>query len=184
MRDPTVDMEMAVSAIQSLNPVQLVAIAEMCADALLSGHKLLFCGNGGSASQAEHLAAELVGRFERERRGLAAIALTADIAGLTAISNDYGFDRVYERQVEALGTPGDVLFCLSTSGRSPNVVRAARFARDIGIKIVSFVGKDPAFLAGGDIVVTVDSDKTSHVQEAHLAAGHIVCGMVEQLVNQ
>lgn len=184
MRKVAEDIQLAVLAIESLVPAQLMAVAELCAEVLVRGNKLLFCGNGGSASQAEHLAAELVGRFQRERKGLAAVALTADVAALTAISNDYGFDRVFERQVEALGTPGDVLFCLSTSGCSPNVVRAARFAQDIGITTVSFVGKDPALLADCDIVVTVDSQVTSHVQEAHLTAGHIVCGMVEDLVNQ
>ncbi|MBK1656941.1 D-sedoheptulose 7-phosphate isomerase [Paracraurococcus ruber] len=156
-------------------------IVDLCVEALSAGRKLLLCGNGGSAADAQHWAAELVSRFHYDRPGLAAIALTTDSSILTGIGNDYGYDRVFARQVEALGAPGDVLFALSTSGRSDNVLAALRAARAKGLATVGFTG------AGGgempalcDILLRAPSDATPRIQEAHEVAGHIICAMVER----
>ena len=154
--------------------------AELVVASLRSGGKVMVCGNGGSAADAQHWAAELVGRFDRDRPGLAAIALTADSSILTAVANDYGFDRAFSRQVEALGRPGDVLFALSTSGRSPNILAALAAARAARIAAVGFTGS-----AGGempslcDICLRVPSRVTARIQEGHEVLGHAICAMVE-----
>ena len=151
--------------------------------ALKGGHKVLLCGNGGSATDALHIAAEFVGRFQKERVSLPAIALTADVAALTAIGNDYGYDRVFERQVEGLGQKGDILIALSTSGKSPNVLKAIEKAKAQGILTVGFTGKDGGVLKGMvDICFLAKSDKTTYIQETHMAALHSICEVVEKIL--
>ncbi|WP_203915587.1 D-sedoheptulose-7-phosphate isomerase [Rugosimonospora africana] len=158
----------------------LTAVADATAGALRAGGRVLFCGNGGSAGDAQHLAAELVGRQHYDRGALAGIALTADTSVLTAVGNDYGFDHVFARQVAALGRPGDVLFGLSTSGASRNVIEALAAARAGGLTTVAFTGEKPGEMADADFVVAMPAGGTAQVQELHLAAGHIVCGLVER----
>lgn len=159
----------------------IAAIVEVSVAALGRGGKLLFCGNGGSAADAQHWAGELVSRFMYDRPGLAAIALTTDTSVLTAIGNDYGYDYGFARQVEAIGAPGDVLFAISTSGRSGNVLAALRAARAKGMLTIGFTGE-----AGGDMPALCDhclrapTGITPQVQEAHEVAGHIICCMIEQ----
>jgi D-sedoheptulose 7-phosphate isomerase len=158
----------------------LTAVAEATTAALRAGGRVLFCGNGGSAGEAQHLAAELVGRQHYDRGPLAGIALTVDSSVLTAVGNDYGFDRVFARQVAALGRPGDVFFGLSTSGASRNVVEALAAARAGGLTTVAFTGEKPGEMGDADFVVAVPAGSTAQVQELHLVAGHIVCGLVER----
>jgi D-sedoheptulose 7-phosphate isomerase len=169
----------AVAALAA-DPSALKRIAGAVTDALRAGGKVLVCGNGGSAADSQHIAAELVGRFKKERRGMAAIALTTDTSILTSIGNDYGFDRLFERQVEGLGRPGDLLIAISTSGSSPNVLKAAEKAKASGLTVVGFFGK-----AGGTILKHCDhaflapETDTPRVQEMHILAAHIVCELVE-----
>lgn len=147
---------------------------------LSKGNKILLCGNGGSASDAQHIAAEFVGRFVSERRGLPAIALTTDTSILTAVGNDYGFETIFKRQVEALGAEGDILIGFSTSGNSANVVKALEAAQALGITTVGFLGG-----SGGvckslcDYCFVVDSSETARIQEMHITLGHILCGLVD-----
>lgn len=159
---------------------RLAIAARLVAEALRRGNKVMFCGNGGSAADSQHLAAELVGRYRRNRPGLAALALTVDTSALTAIGNDFGFEEVFSRQVEALGQPGDVLVAISTSGRSPNVLRAVDAARALGLKTVGLVGRDGGQLAGlVDLALVVPSEDTARIQECHITLGHILCDLVE-----
>lgn len=156
--------------------------AQRCIAALRAGRKLMLCGNGGSAADAQHWAGELVSRFLYDRPGLAAIALTTDSSILTAIGNDYGYDASFSRQVEALGQPGDVLFGLSTSGRSPNILAAMTAARGRGITTVGFTGDGAgaAALAGlSDVLIQVPSAETYQIQEGHEVLGHTICAMIE-----
>ena len=167
-------------------PAQLEVLEKM-ADAVIhalkAGHKLLFCGNGGSASDSQHVAAEFVGRFEKNRRSLPAIALTSDIAALTAIGNDFGFDKVFSRQIEGLGKKGDILMALSTSGRSPNILEAITQAKQQEILTLGFTGKDGGILKDAvDICFIVKSQKTTHIQEAHMIALHALCEIVETVL--
>jgi D-sedoheptulose 7-phosphate isomerase len=156
------------------------AAGQLICETLKGGHKILLCGNGGSAADAQHMAAELVGRYERERRAFPAIALTTDTSALTALSNDYGYEEVFARQVEALGVSGDLLIAISTSGRSPNIVKAADQARAIGCKTIALTGAPGEPLAAHcDLAVVVPSNRTSRVQEAHITIGHIWCEMVD-----
>lgn len=149
--------------------------------ALRAGGKILLCGNGGSAADAQHIAAELVGRFERERPGLPAIALTTDTSALTAIANDYDFANVYARQVEALASANDVVICISTSGNSPNIIAAAMRAREKGAKTIALTGAQGKKLASVcDHAVLVPSQRTARIQEAHIAIGHIWCETVDR----
>ncbi len=158
----------------------VVAAARVVRDALAAGNKVLLCGNGGSAADAQHIAAELVGRFVVERRGLPAIALTTDTSALTAIANDYGYDVVFARQVEALGRPGDVLIAITTSGRSKNVVAAVTAARALGMKVVGLTGAaGDDFVRGCDAGVAVPSRNTARIQEGHIAIGHVLCELVD-----
>jgi D-sedoheptulose 7-phosphate isomerase len=146
-----------------------------------TGGRLLACGNGGSAAQAQHLTAELVGRFQGERRPLSAIALCAETSSLTAIGNDYGFEHAFARQVGAHGRPGDVLVLLSTSGRSTNVIKAARTGRDLGLVTWAFTGDRPNPLAAAcDDALTVTAPTAATVQEIHLAAVHMLCAAVDE----
>jgi len=149
--------------------------------ALMNGNKLLLCGNGGSASDAQHFVAELVGRFERERRALPAVALTTDSSVLTALSNDYGYDTIFSRQVEALGKPGDVLLGISTSGNSRNVILAVESAKGIGMKTIGLLGSGGGELAKlVDIPVIVPHNVTARIQEAHIFILHFWAACIEE----
>lgn len=159
---------------------QIEAAAELIRRSLKSGGKALFCGNGGSAADSLHLAAEFVGKFQKERKALAAISLNANIASITAIANDYGYETVFARGVEALMKTGDVLVGISTSGKSENVYQAMLKAKEIGGKTISLLGKDGGKIKHvSDIPIVVPSDCTARVQEAHIMIGHIICEMVE-----
>jgi len=163
---------------------RIVQLVEWIIETFRSGRKLLIFGNGGSAADAQHLAAEFVNRFKINRPPLPAIALTTDTSVLTSIGNDFGFDQVYVKQVEALGTPGDLVLAISTSGRSPNVVKGVAAARKMGLRTVvltgglSNPGGDLSPLA--DLVLNVPSESTAHIQETHLWVEHIVCELVEK----
>ena len=168
------------AAVESACAEALDSLARRCVTALLGGCKILFFGNGGSAADAQHLAAEFVGRFRRERRGLPAIALTTDTSILTAIANDYGYDDVFQRQVEALCNEGDVVIGISTSGNSKNVCSALRKARELGAFTVAFTGAGGGAAAAiADATVCVASKDTARVQEAHILCGHMLCDWVE-----
>jgi len=170
------------SVIETLQKQQklLETIAKKMAAALHGGSQILWCGNGGSAGDSQHLAAEIVGRFRRERRGLPSIALTTDTSILTAVANDYGYEAVFSRQVEALGRSGDVLVGISTSGNSHNVICAIEAARDAGMTTVAFTGAGGGRMAQlADYVLAVESTDTARVQEAHILAGHMLCDWLE-----
>ncbi len=155
-------------------------VAIRMTECLLQGHKILWCGNGGSAADAQHLAAELVGRFRSDRRALASIALTADTSVLTAIANDCGFGEVFERQLEALCAPGDVVVGLSTSGKSRNVCAALERARQLGAFTVAMTGANGSRMASlADVCLRVASSDTARIQEGHILFGHILCEWVE-----
>jgi D-sedoheptulose 7-phosphate isomerase len=162
----------------------LIKIADALTAALRAGGKVMLCGNGGSAADAQHIATELMGRYESEREPVAALALTTDTSALTAISNDYGFEHVFARQVRGLGRKGDVLIGLSTSGKSPNVLAALDAAREMGIVAIGFTGKKGGDLSSCcDIVLNAPSDRTPVIQQIHMTAAHIVCGLVERAVG-
>lgn len=159
----------------------IAASVEMLVDALRNGKKILLMGNGGSAADAQHFAAEMVGRFLMERKALPAIALTTDTSILTAVGNDYGFDEIFKRQVEALAEPGDVVFGISTSGKSVNVKRAIEAGKNIGAKTLGLLGCDGGDIASVvDLHLTVPSSETPRIQEAHLVIIHIICDLVEK----
>jgi D-sedoheptulose 7-phosphate isomerase len=154
-------------------------------EALAAGNKILLCGNGGSAADAQHIAAELVGRYEDQRRPFPAIALTTDTSALTALSNDFGFEEVFARQVRALARQGDVLIAISTSGKSPNVVKAAEAARSLGCKVIGLTGLSSEPLADYCfITVQVLSERTARIQEGHITIGHLWCEMVDEIVGK
>jgi D-sedoheptulose 7-phosphate isomerase len=158
----------------------LEAIAMAMTATLLARGKILWCGNGGSAADSQHLAAEIVGRFRRERCGLASVALTADTSILTSVANDYGFEAVFSRQVEALGAPGDLLVGISTSGKSRNVLAALETARSQGMVTVAFTGARGGEMAAlADHLFAVASSETARIQEAHMLAGHMLCDWIE-----
>ncbi|MBI3323123.1 MAG: D-sedoheptulose 7-phosphate isomerase [Candidatus Omnitrophica bacterium] len=165
---------------------QLIPVMDQAArlmiGALEKGNKILFFGNGGSAADSQHLAAELVGKmFIEGRRALPAIALTTDSSSLTALGNDFGFEAVFSRQIEALGKPGDVAIGITTSGISPNVLAAAKTARQMGLKTIGFIGKEGGKLKGlVDIPIVVPSDSTQRIQESHITIGQILCELVEE----
>ncbi len=159
----------------------IAKMAEICVDALQKGHKILLCGNGGSAADAQHIAAELVGRFHRERRSLPAIALTTDTSILTSIGNDYSYDDVFSRQVEGLGAEGDVLWCITTSGNSENVLRAAAAAKAKNMTVIASLGKDGGKAAAiCDVSFIVPSDSTARIQEMHILAAHAICEVIDE----
>jgi D-sedoheptulose 7-phosphate isomerase len=158
--------------------------ASLIASALQKGGKVILCGNGGSAAQAQHLAAELVGRYLRERRPLPALALSVDTSALTAIGNDYGFQWVFARQLRGIARSDDILIAISTSGRSPNVIEALRAASDLALISIGLSGD-----TGGDmpplcdLLLNVPSAETNHIQELHLVVGHLICGLVESQIS-
>jgi len=178
--DKTLRNFQAMAADPALN-AQICQAVEACVTALRNGGKILFAGNGGSAADAQHWAGELVSRFYYDRPGLPALALTTDSSILTAIGNDYGYDYVFARQVEALGQAGDVLVAISTSGRSKNILRAVDAALERGITVIGFTGA-----SGGDLVAKsslcfrIPSDETPRIQEGHEFIGHLLCGLIEQ----
>lgn len=170
-------------AIQSLLKSQLAEIERAGAllrDTLQRGHKVLLCGNGGSAADAQHIAAELVGRYEAQRRAWPAIALTTDTSALTALSNDYGYEEVFARQVEALAAADDVLLALSTSGASGNILKAVSKARDLGCRTIALTGgKGEPLVSLCDLAVVVPSARTSRIQECHITIGHLWCELID-----
>ena len=167
-------------------PAQIARAGEALAHALESGGKALACGNGGSAADSQHFAAELVGRFERERPGLPGIALTVDSSALTAIANDYDFDRVFSKQVEALGNQGDVLLAISTSGNSKNVIEAMKAAQARGMVVIALTGRDGGAMGrmvrATDFHLNVAHPRTMRVQEVHLLAIHCLCEVVDNVL--
>lgn len=171
-----------IAVIHSVNEQQdlLEGIARAMAVALHRGNQILWCGNGGSAGDSQHLAAEIVGRFRRERRGLPSIALTTDTSILTSVANDYGYEAVFSRQVEAMAKPGDVLVGISTSGNSRNVVAALEAARLHGVTTVAFTGEGGGRMGAlADHLFAVTSRDTARIQEAHILAGHMICDWLE-----
>ena len=173
--------------LQSLLATTLVDIersGQLVCDALANGKKVLICGNGGSAADAQHIAAELVGRYEKDRQSFPAIALTTDTSALTAVSNDYGFDEVFARQVAGLAQSGDVLVAISTSGRSQNVLNAVQKARETGCLTIALTGEGGEPLASAcDVAVVVPAQRTSRIQEAHITIGHLWCEMVDEMIG-
>ena len=164
----------------------ITAAIETMAKALKNGHKILSCGNGGSAADAQHFAAELVCRFEKERPALAAIALTVDTSALTAISNDYHYDEIFARQIDALAKPDDILLAISTSGFSPNVVRAIEQAHENKMIVVALTGRDGGkvaqILTDKDIEIRVNSESTARIQEIHLLTIHCLCDQIDEIL--
>ena len=155
-------------------------IADVVIEAYRNGHKVLLCGNGGSAADTLHIAAELVGRFYSDRESLPAISLAANTSTVTAIGNDFSFENIFARQVRGLGQQGDVLIGLSTSGNSENVFRAVRVAKEVGIKVIAFTGSGGGkLLEESDFCLRVPSENTARIQEAHITAAHIICELVE-----
>jgi len=173
------NIELHQRLIDEISP-QIEKAGQLIIEAYKKGNKLLLCGNGGSAADAQHIAAELVGRFKKERSALPAISLTTDTSILTALSNDYSYETVFSRQIEALGRPGDLLIAISTSGNSGNVINALSAAKAKNIKTIALLGgnggkmKDLASLS-----IIVPSQNTARVQESHILIGHIICGLVE-----
>jgi len=167
------------------NTEKLILLAERVAQAFANDKKLMICGNGGSAADAQHIAAEFVNRYEMERPSLPAIALTTDTSILTSIGNDYSFEEVFSKQIKAMGLEGDVLLAISTSGNSNNVVKAVRDAKDLHIYTAAFLGQDGGMLAKiADLSLIARSKSTPRVQEAHILAGHILCHLVEYILFQ
>lgn len=165
---------------------EILKAANTIGNCIANGGKLLLMGNGGSAADSQHIAAELIGRFKKERKAIPAIALTVDTSSLTALGNDYGFDSVFSRQVEALATTGDSVIGISTSGNSPNVIKALNLAREIGAKTIGFMGNDGGKMQTCvDISIIVPSNDTARIQEVHITIGHIICEIIEQdLINE
>uniref|UniRef100_UPI004048BE2A D-sedoheptulose 7-phosphate isomerase n=1 Tax=Aliarcobacter sp. TaxID=2321116 RepID=UPI004048BE2A len=152
----------------------------MVVETLKNGNKVLLCGNGGSAADAQHIAAELTGRYKTERRGLPGIALTTDTSALTAIGNDYGYDRVFDRQVEALANKGDLIIGISTSGNSKNIISALSFGKELGCKTLGFSGRDGGVMNDVcDINLVVPSNDTPRIQEIHILIGHTICQIID-----
>jgi len=165
---------------------RIAAASQLMVNSLKKGGKILACGNGGSAGDSQHFAAELIGRFEREREELAAIALTTDSSIITAVANDYSFDEIFSKQVRGLGKAGDILFAISTSGNSKNVIAAIEAAHLKGIHVVGMTGRDGGKIAGlmksGDVLLNVDSQVTTRIQEVHLLTLHCLCDAIDNLM--
>ncbi|MDE3187052.1 MAG: D-sedoheptulose 7-phosphate isomerase [Acidobacteriota bacterium] len=184
IRQAIADHAAVIQALPAQQPVLETIAAEMTR-AVLAGNKVLWCGNGGSAADAQHLAAELVGRFRRERRGLPSIALTTDTSILTAVANDYGYESVFSRQVEALCRNGDVVVGISTSGNSRNICAALEAARGMGAFTVAFTGESGGLMTSiADAILRIPSKDTARIQEAHILCGHILCDWIELSVSE
>lgn len=169
-----------INSVINVLPSTIQKACEMSLETIKSGKKILLCGNGGSAADAQHIAAEFTGRYKVERKGLPAIALTTDTSALTAIGNDYGYDRVFERQVESLANPGDLLIGISSTGNSDNVIKAFKKAKEIGCKTVGLSGKGGGnFNDNCDLNVVVPSEDTPRVQEMHILIGHTICQIID-----
>ncbi|WP_296916268.1 SIS domain-containing protein [uncultured Megasphaera sp.] len=159
---------------------QIEKAGQLIKDALHQGKKIIFCGNGGSAADAQHLAAEIVGRFQKERPALPALALTVDTSAITAIANDYGFETVFRRQLEGLGNAGDILVGISTSGNSKNIIQAITYAKSHQITTIGLTGNGGGQMKNlCDLCLDIPSPKTSHTQEMHIMIGHILCEIAE-----
>ncbi len=179
-QDLLTDHIRVMQSLEKLLP-RLEKAAEMILATLESGGKVLLCGNGGSAADSQHIAAEIIGRFETERNALPAIALTTDSSILTALGNDYGYDKIFSRQVQGLARENDVLIGYSTSGNSGNVVAAVEAARQIGCKVISLTGKGGGVLSEmADIDLCVESSNTARIQEAHAFLGHALCAAIDE----
>ncbi len=168
-------------------PAHIAQAAQVMVEALLSGHKILSCGNGGSAADAQHFSSELINRFERDRPGLPAIALTTDTSALTSIANDYHYDEIYSKQIRALGQKGDVLLAISTSGASNNIVQAVLSAHDAGMFVVALTGKSGGALAQvldsqTDVEIRVPHEQTARIQEIHLCVIHYLCDLIDNQI--
>ncbi|HIP43022.1 MAG TPA: SIS domain-containing protein [Aquifex aeolicus] len=162
---------------------QIVEVAGIISTALKDGNKVLLFGNGGSAADAQHIAAEIVGRFKRERKALPAIALTTDTSVLTALGNDYGFETIFERQIEALCMPGDIAIGITTSGNSENVIRGLKKARDLGATTITFTGRNGGKVAKiAHYTFIVPSYETPRIQECHITLGHALCELIDELL--
>lgn len=162
---------------------RLEDLAKISAGALKKGNKIIFCGNGGSAADSQHLAAELVSKLYKDRPALSAISLTTDTSAITAIANDYGYDKLFSRQIEAIGNKGDILIGISTSGRSLNVLNGILKAKEMGLISIAFLGQDGRDIGKfSDHQLNIPSDKTPKIQEAHIALGHIYCAIIEKLI--
>lgn len=167
------------------NTSSLIHLAEHLSEAFTNNKKLLICGNGGSAADAQHLAAEFVNRFQLERKPLPALALTTDTSIITSVANDYSYDEVFSKQINALGVQGDILLAISTSGRSENVLSAIRTAKKKGLYTVGFIGGDSGEMWRlVDLALVVKSDQTPRVQETHILAGHLICELVDYILFQ
>jgi D-sedoheptulose 7-phosphate isomerase len=150
-------------------------------EALNSKNKIIYCGNGGSAADSQHLSAELMGRYKLDRKPLPAISLTVDTSAITAIGNDYGFEYIFSRQLEGIGNKGDILYATSTSGESKNVIKAIEKAKEIGIKVICVTGKDNNKMSEiSNITIHAQSNETNHIQEMHIAIGQLICGIIEE----
>lgn len=172
-----------ITVAQSLSSMlpEIILAAEMCQDTLTEGHRIFLAGNGGSAADAQHIAAEFVGRFQKERMSLPAYALTTNGSTLTAIANDYSFEEVFSRQIEGLGRAGDLFIGISTSGNSENVVRACKSAREKGLKVITLTGQSGGLLREqSDICLRVQSHLTARIQEMHILIGHLLCKCVDE----
>lgn len=179
----TESIQTKIEAAETL-PESIAQAANMMVEALINGNKILSCGNGGSAGDAQHFSSELLNRYERERPSLPAMALTTDTSTLTSIANDYSYDEVFSKQVRALGQPGDILLAISTSGNSKNVINAMQAALSRDMTIVALTGKDggemAVFLGANDVEIRVPSNRTARIQEVHLLAIHNLCDCIDE----
>ena len=172
-------LEVINSTIETMQD-KLETASKLVVQTLKNGNKILLCGNGGSAADAQHIAAELTGKYKIERKGLPAIALTTDTSALTAIGNDYGYDRIFDRQIEALANNGDLVIGISTSGNSKNIINALKVAKELGCKTLGLTGRDGGIMNElCDINLIIPSNNTSRIQEMHILFGHIICQIVD-----
>jgi D-sedoheptulose 7-phosphate isomerase len=173
--------EAAVAQLREALVPTIQQMAEICREAICAGHKIMLCGNGGSAADSQHIAAEFVGHFSKVRRGLPSIALTTDTSILTAVGNDDGYEEVFRRQVEALAQPGDVLIGISTSGNSVNVVKAFEQAKQQGVHVLAFTGSmESKMSALADVTLFIPSTVTARIQECHILVGHLICDYIDE----
>ncbi len=192
LRKNKIDKLIEISLTDALTNYQLISkdhelirnlklVSELCIDALEKGNKLIFAGNGGSAADAQHICAEFVARFEKERKSLAAISLATNISTITAISNDYSFDDIYSRQISSIGLKGDIFFAISTSGNSANIINAIKVANKKCLKTIGLTGINKGKMNSiCDYLIEIPNKKTARIQEGHILIGHILCGIIEE----
>lgn len=182
------DLEESIDLLKDTKETQISAIEEIAAAliyALKNGKKIIVFGNGGSAADAQHIVAELVGRFEKNRKALSAISLTTNTSSLTALANDFGFETVFSRQIEALGVRGDIALGISTSGESKNIILAIQKAKQMGLTTIAFsAGKGGELAKACDLALVVNSKRTCRIQEAHIAVAHILCSLIEESLDK